>query len=118
MAYLKIGNKDFSHYVNELKVDRKAQYTAQTNAAGNTVVDYVNHKRTITVGIIPVEDEAMKALQAVLQSLQVNLSFRDPLTGELVENVHCILPDNNIEYYTIQSDKVMYKKFTLKFIEL
>jgi hypothetical protein len=118
MAYLKINGTDFSAYVNELKVHRNANYTAQTNAAGNTVVDYINHKRTFEVGIIPVDDEAMKALQSVLTNLQVRLSYRDTLTGALVENVQCILPSNNIEYYTIQSDKVMYKAFTLQFIEL
>ncbi len=118
MAYLKLNGTDFSTYVNELRVGRDANYTAQTNAAGDTVVDYINHKRSIEVGIIPVDDEAMKALQAVIENFQVNLSYRDPLTGALVENVHCILPANNVEYYTIQSDKVMYKAFTLQFIEL
>lgn len=118
MAYFKIDNKDFSQYVNELKVQRKANYNAQTNAAGNTVVDYINHKRTITVGIIPVDDEAMIDLQSVIGNLAVSISYRDPVTGALAENVYCILPDNNVEYYTIQTDKVMYKAFTLKFIEL
>lgn len=118
MAYFKIENTDFSHYVNELKVERRANYNAQTNAAGNTVVDYINHKRTITVGIIPVDDEAMVALQSVIGNLAVSISYRDPVTGVLAENVGCILPDNNVEYYTIQSDKVLYKSFTLTFIEL
>ena len=48
MAYFKIGTTDYSKYVNALKVDRGANYNAQTNAAGDTVVDYINHKRTIT----------------------------------------------------------------------
>lgn len=118
MAYFKMNGTDFSHYVNELKVERKANYNAQTNAAGDSVVDYINHKRNITVGIIPVDNEAMIALQTILANLNISISYRDPMTGELVENVNCILPTNNVEYYTIQADKVMYKKFSLKFTEL
>lgn len=53
MAYFKIGDVDFSLYVNSLKVSKTANYSAQTNAAGDTVVDYINSKRTIEVGIIP-----------------------------------------------------------------
>jgi hypothetical protein len=57
MAYFKIGEIDFSPYVNSLKINKSANYNAQTNAAGNTVVDYINSKRTIEVGIIPVDNE-------------------------------------------------------------
>lgn len=118
MAYFKMNGTDFSRYVNQLKVERKANYNAQTNAAGDTVVDYINHKRTIEVGIIPVDKEAMEALQNVINELNVSISYTDPKTGALVENVNCILPDNKVEYYTIQTNKVMFNAFTLKFIEL
>lgn len=118
MAYFKMNNIDFSHCVNQLKVHKKAHYTAQTNAAGDTVVDYINSKHTIEVGIIPVDSEAMVALQNAVNEFNVSISYRDPQTGVLVENVNCILPDNNVEYYTIQVNKVMFKAFTLKFIEL
>lgn len=60
MAYLKIDNTDFSMYVSGLKVGSKSNYNAQTNAAGNTVVDYINSKKTIAVNIIPLDDAAMK----------------------------------------------------------
>lgn len=118
MAYFKIASEDFSLYVNELKVSKKANYTSQTNAAGNTVVDYINSKRTIEVGIIPLDDtDAAKVLNAVSR-FNVNISFRNPLTNTLESNVSCIIPDTDIEYYTIQVDKVMYKAFKLKFTEL
>lgn len=104
-------------YVNELKVSRVANYNAQTNAAGNTVVDYINHKRTIQVGIIPVDSAAMINLQADLANLNVSISFRNPQSGVL-ETVNCIIPENNIEYYSIQADKVLYNAFSLEFIEL
>lgn len=117
MAYLKMNGTDFSHCVNALKVNSAATYNAQTNAAGDTVVDYINHKRTVEVGIIPLTQSDMNTLQAIIKELNVSLSFANPQTGELLE-LNCILPESEVEYYTIQADKVLYKAFTLTFIEL
>lgn len=118
MAYFKINDTDYSMYVNELKVLKDTNYNAQTNAAGNTVVDFINHKRTIEVGIIPLDSEVMAALQSAIDAFSVSISFRNPMTGALEENINCIIPTNEVEYYTIQVDKVLYKAFTLEFIEL
>lgn len=118
MAYFKIGDTDFSMYVNKLNVNKEATYTAQTNAAGNTVVDYINHKRTIEVGIIPLDSATMVALQAAIDAFNVSISFRNPQTGALEEGVNCIIPSSNVEYYTIQTDKVLFNAFSLEFIEL
>ena len=118
MEYFKINNKDFSLYVNELKVSSAANYTAQVNAAGDTVVDYINSKRTIEVGIIPIDNAAMINLQNAISGFNVSLSFRNPTTGILEENVNCIIPANDVEYYTIQADRVSYKGFNLTFTEL
>lgn len=117
MTYFKINNIDFSMYVNELKVNKEANYNAQTNAAGDTVVDYINHKRTIEVGIIPLDDVVMSEMQSYLDLFNVSITYLNPLSNTL-ETANCIIPSNNIEYYTIQIDKVMYKAFTLTFIEL
>lgn len=117
MAYFKIGNVDYSSFVNELKVNSVANYNAQTNAAGDTVVDYINNKREIEVGIIPLNDEDMHTLLNSI-SFNVSISFRNPITNELEENINCILPESEIEYYTIQANKVMYNALTLTFIEL
>jgi hypothetical protein len=118
MNYFKINNKDYSLIVNELKVNKKANYNAQTNAAGNTIVDFINSKREIEVGIIPLNDVDAAELLNAVEPFNISVSFRNPLTNALEENVNCIIPDTNIEYYTIQQNKVMYKAFTLKFIEL
>lgn len=117
MAYLKIGSNDYSMYVSALKVGRKSNYNAQTNAAGGTVVDYINSKRTITVTIIPLDDAVMKALQADINAFSVSLSFRNPTSGEL-ETISAIIPDNEVDYYTIRVDKVSYKALNLTFTEL
>ncbi len=118
MAYFKIGQNDYSMYVNELIVEKKNVFNAQTNAAGDTVVDYINSKRTIQVGIIPLDDAAMARLLADIAAFNVSISYRDPRTNALADNMNCIIPDDKIEYYTIQVNKVMYKAFSLTFTEL
>ena len=116
MAYFKIGKTDFSNIVNELKIDNTSNYNSQTNAAGDTVVDYINTKRIIEVGIIPLDDTDMAKLQTAINDFDVMISFRNPRTNAL-ETIFCIIPESGIEYYTIQANKVMYKAFKLKFIE-
>ena len=116
MAYFKIGKTDFSNIVNELKVDNTSNYNSQTNAAGDTVVEYINTKRIIEVGIIPLDDTDMANLQTAINDFKVMISFRNPRTNQL-ETIFCIIPESGIEYYTIQANKVMYKAFKLKFIE-
>lgn len=118
MAYFKIGNNDYSQYVSGLSIVRNNVYTAQNNAAGDSVVDYINSKRIITATIIPLDNNVMKQLQTDIASFNVNLSFRNPRTDLLEENVECILPTDEVSYYTIQADKVMYNAYTLVFNEL
>lgn len=118
MDYFVIDDIDFSMYVNELKINKETNYNAQTNAAGNTVVDYINSKRTIEVGIIPLNDDAMVSLLTAIDAFNVSISFLNPYTGLLEDKVNCIIPSANIEYYTIQVNKVMFKALKLKFIEL
>lgn len=118
MTYIKIGNTDFSMYCNSLKISQAANYNAQTNAAGNTVVDYINTKRKIEVGIISLDDTVAKNILQAVQPFSVLISFRNPNTNQLEEDVNCIIPTTDIEYYTIRADKVSYKAMTLKFTEL
>jgi hypothetical protein len=118
MAYFKINGTDFSQYVNELKVKKSSNYNAQTNAAGDTVVDYINTKRQIEVGIITLNESDAQTILAAVEGFNVLISYRDPRTGALVENVNCIIPDTDVDYYTIQSNKVMLNDFKLKFTEL
>ena len=119
MTYFKINNNDYSLYINTLKINKANTYNAQTNAAGNTVVDYINAKRTIEVGIIPLDAVAMQLLQADIDSFSVSFTFINPITNTLEENVSCIIPSNAVDYYTIQAaDKTSFKAFSLQFIEL
>lgn len=118
MTYFKIGDTDFSMYVSDLKVKVKHNYIAQTNAAGDSVVDYISAKRTVEVGIIPIDAEAMVALQVAIQAFNVSISFFNPETNTLEENVNCIIPSNSVEYYTIRAGKTMFEACSLKFQEL
>ncbi len=116
MAYFKIGNTDLSMYVAKLKITKKHNYTAQTNAAGDSVVDYINNKRIITVEIIPLEEDDFQTVLGAI-SFSSTIWYRDPATEQLV-SATCIIDSNDIDYYTIQTKKVMYNKMTLKFTEL
>ena len=115
--YFAINNVDYSDCVNKLDISKQANYSAQTNAAGNTVVDYINSKRTIDVGIIPLDDTKVKELLQAIDNIVVSISFLNPLTGEL-EEVSCLIPENQVSYYTIRADKKQFNGFQLGFQEL
>ena len=118
MAYFKIGQNDYSSIVSGLKVSKANKYNAQVNAAGNTIVDFINTKRSFDVEIIALDDTKMAQLQRDLDAFNISVSFRNPQTNTLEENVNCIIPTHQIEYYTIQVNKVMYNAMTLKITEL
>ena len=105
-------------YVNKLIVNTSVNYNAQQNAAGDTVVDYINKKRTIEVGIIPLTDDVMVGLLQDIDAFNVSISYLNPKTNLMEEDVNCIIPSDKVEYYTIQANKTLYKAFTLKFQEL
>lgn len=119
MAYFfKINGHDYSNYINKLVVGNEHFYKSMTTAGGNTLVKYINSKRSFEVGFIPLDDASMVGLLQDVDSFQVTISYRDPKTNELVENVKCIIPNNLIEYYTIQVGKVSYKAFSIQIHEL
>lgn len=117
MAYFKINGVDYSTYVNKLTVDTEHIYQARTNASGNTLVKYVNTKKVVEVGIIPLDESTAASLQRAIDKFQVQISYRNPKTRAL-ETINCIIPNNTVEYYTIRADKVMLKAFNLIFQEL
>lgn len=117
ITYFKIGNTDFSQYVNELKINTQAVYSSDTNAIGSMIVDYKGKRREIEVGIIALNEiDANKILYAV-SNLVVSISFRNPHTMAL-ETVTCLIPSYDVEYYTIQVGLHLCKAFKLKFTEL
>lgn len=117
MEYLKIDNIDFSMYVNELNITKNTNYNAQTNAAGDTVIDYINAKRQLEIGIIPLDNETMKNLLNVIDRFSVSVSFLNPYTGT-IDTMQCIIPENEIEYFTIQANNISFNGFSITCIEL
>lgn len=119
MAYLRINGNDYSAYCNKLDVRRVSQYRAQTNAAGNTVVDNQVPKREVTVGIIPLSDGIMANLLDDIYQFEVTLDFRNPQTNALETGVVCIVPESEVSYYTIQGgNRVLYNALEMTFTEL
>lgn len=118
MTYFKIGDKDFSNRVSSLKIQKTSVYNAQTNANGDSVIDYINSKRTIDVGIIPLDAKELLEIQSAIAPFNVSLSFLNPETNTLETNVNCIIPQNDVDYYTIRADKTLTKAMNLSFTEL
>ena len=116
--FLKINGNDYSMYVNKLMVGKEHFYKSMTNAAGNTLVKYVNSKRTIEVGIIPLDGNVMARLLADVDKFNVTISYRNPETNDVIENVKCIIPNHLVEYYTIQSGNAKFKALSLQIKEL
>lgn len=117
MAYFKINDTDYSMYTSALKITNASNYTSQTNAHYDTVVDYINDKKTVEVEIIPLNDTVMQQLTADISGLGMSISYLNPQTKQL-KTISCILPSTNIEYYTIRQNNISFKKLKLKFTEL
>lgn len=115
--YFKIGSYDISDYVSELTIDTKTKYVSQTNAIGDTRVDALSSKRVFTIKIIPIDDTTMATILGNI-TFSCSISYRDPKTNNMVNNVSCICPDTSIEYYTIQTNNVSYKAWEISFEEL
>lgn len=112
--FLKINDVDFSMYVNKLIVGKEHLYTEKSASNGNALITYKGSKYVLEVGFIPLDDASMSQLLTVIDSFDVKVSFRDPKTNLMVENVHCIIPTNLVEYYTIRAGNVSYKAFSVQ----
>lgn len=118
MQYFKINDIDFSMYVNALNITHNKIFNSDINANGDTVADYINTKRSIEVGIIPLDADSMKSLLNAIEALDVLISFYNPRTDTIENNVRCIIANDNPQYYTIRQGKTSFKAFTLNFNEM
>lgn len=115
--FFKINGHDYSMYVNKLVVGTEHNYNIKTSAYGYDQINYKYSKRVLEVGIIPLDDAAMMNFLTDINKFQVTVSFLDPATNTMVENLPCIIPTNLIEYYTIQAGNTKYKAFSLQIKE-
>lgn len=116
--YFALNGTDYSMYVNKLVVGTEHNYKSMTTAAGRTLVKYINSKRVIEVGFVALDDTAMAKLIKDINKFNVSISYRDPETNIMTVGIPCIIPNNIIEYHTIQAGKVRYKAFSIQIKEL
>ena len=117
--YFKINNTDFSNLVSGLKIGYETLVSENSgrNANGDTVIDVVNTKHKAYVNLRYTTDEEMSEFLKAIRDYVIDVSVRDPVTGALLTfNAYTGTPEP--EYYTIQSDIVIYKPMSLNFIEL
>ena len=117
MAYFKIGSTDFSNVTSALSVGYKHKYNSRDNILGNTRIDYITRKRTVTVNIIPINMDQMNTLLAAIDDFAVTISIKSPKTNQLI-NISAKVNDYQVNYYTIQSSRTLFQAFTLTFEEL
>lgn len=117
--FFKIEDMNFSHIISKLNINKKHNYKSQVSAGGTTTVEYINAKREIEIEVISLDDTAMAQLQSYLDLFSLKISFLDPKTKVLEEDVQVILPENKVEYYTIQGgNNVRFNAMNIKFQEL
>lgn len=119
MSYLKLNGKDVSHLVKGLKIGYETLVADNSgrNANGDTVLDVINHKIKVYVTFRPMDDSDMKMLLAAIESYVFPVVFRDSKTNEL-KTIICYSGTPNVEYYWILDNQVLYKEFSLNFIEM
>ena len=118
MSYLKINGKDFSPIVSTLKVGSEVLVSDKSgrNAAGNTVIDLVNRKKKIYVGLRYTTAEEMAEFLNAVEDFVVTVEYLDPRT-RVLRSVTTYIGTPEPEYYTI-SDRTLCKPMNLNFIEL
>ena len=117
--YFKIGSQDFSPIVSSLKVGYETLVSDESgrNAKGNMVLDIVNKKRKVYVGLRYTTADEMAAFLTAVKNYQVSISYLDPQTKAL-ETCSVYIGTPEPEYFTIQDGRVLCKPMNLNFIEL
>lgn len=116
--YFKINNQDFSHLVSTLKIGYEVLVSESSgrNANGDSVIDVVNRKHKVYVGLRHTFDDEMEAFLNALEDYVIEVSFRNPKTGAF-STIIAYHGTPEPEYYTL-SGRVIYKPLNLNFIEL
>ena len=117
--YFTINGKDFSNMVSGLKVGYETLVAdgSGRNAAGDTVIDVINHKYKLYVELRHTMGAEMQAFLAAIQDYVVTVGFLNPKTNSL-ESITAYTGTPEPEYYTIQPNHIIYKPMSLNFIVL
>lgn len=118
MSYLKINDTDISHLVKGLKIGYETLVSDSSgrNANGDTVIDVINHKVKVYVTFRPMSNVEMYGFLNLIKDYVVNVSFLDGRT-RAIQTAQCYTGTPEPEYLMI-NDRVIFKEFSLNFIEL
>lgn len=119
MSYLKINGTDISHLVKGLKIGYETLVAdgSGRNAAGDTVLDVINKKVKIYGTFRPMDNNEMAHFLGLINDYVVNVSYLDSKSNT-IKTAQCYTGTPEPEYYWIQGGHVLYKEFSLNFIEL
>jgi hypothetical protein len=117
--FLKINGQDFSFLVSSLKIGYETLVSDNSgrNANGDTVIDVINKKCKVYVGLRHTTQEEMKSFLAAIENYVVEVSFRDAKTNS-TKTITAYTGTPEPDYYTIQDNMILYKPLSLNFIEL
>ena len=118
MAYLKINGVDYSHLISGLKVGYETLVSDNSgrNAAGNTVIDVINHKIKVYTTLRHTTEAEMRSFLNAISGYVVNITFLNPKTNALT-TITAYTGTPEPEYYTISASTI-YKPMNINFIEL
>lgn len=117
MVIFKINGVNFSDLISGLKVGYETLVSDSSgrNAAGDTVVDVINHKRKIYVTTRYMFTDEMKDFLTEIRKFTVSVQYLDPETGTLLTaKTYTGTPEP--EYYNAKLG--IYKPMSINFIEL
>lgn len=119
MIYLKVNDTDISHLVKGLKIGYETLVAdgSGRNANGDTVLDVINKKVKIYVTFRPMDGTEMMNFLRLIEGYVVTVSYMDSKTNTL-SSAQCYTGTPEPEYYWIHNNDVLYKQFSLNFIEL
>lgn len=119
MSYLKINNTDISHLVKGLKIGYETLVAdgSGRNANGDTVLDVINKKVKVYATFRPMDGAEMANFLASIEDYVVNVTYLDSKTNTL-KTAQCYTGTPEPDYYWILGNQVLYKEFSLNFIEL
>ena len=119
MSYLKINNTDISQFVKGLRIGYETLVAEGSgrNANGDTVLDVINRKVKVYATFRPLDGAEMLTLLRLLDNYVVQVEYLDSRTNSL-STITCYTGTPEPEYYWVRGNSILYKEFSLNFIEL
>ena len=117
--YFKIGDKDFSHLVSQMKVGHETLVSDKSgrNAKGEMFIDLVSKKFKIYITFRYMSDTEMNEVLQAIDNYIINITFLNPIDKKM-KTIKCYTGTPEPDAYTIQDTRILYKPMSLNFIEL